>query len=37
LKKLWKELDGKPTYPLRDLITHGTVQDLMQADLKSWE
>lgn len=36
LKNLWKELGGRKTYPLKDLVAHGTVQDLMQADLKSW-
>lgn len=30
--KLWEWLDGKPTYPLKDLIKHGTVQDLMQVE-----
>ena len=37
LKKLWQELDGKKTYPLKDLVAHGTVQDLMQADPRTWE
>lgn len=33
--KLWEYLDGKnPPYPLKDLVKHGTVKDLMQMDLK---
>ena len=28
--KLWKFLDGKTTYNMKDLVKHGTVQDLMQ-------
>lgn len=27
--KLWEFLDGKPDYPLADLVRHGTVHDLM--------
>lgn len=26
--KLWEHLDGKPDYPLADLVRHGSVQDL---------
>ncbi len=29
LKALWKSIDGKKSYPVRDLIEHGTVKDLM--------
>lgn len=27
--QMWEELDGKETYPVRDLVKHGTIQDLM--------
>lgn len=29
LTALWRELDGKRTYPVDDLVEHGTVEDLM--------
>jgi hypothetical protein len=31
---LWRELDGKKTFPMNDLIKFGTIKDLMtfQAD-----
>ena len=29
---LWKDLDGKKTFPMNDLIHHGVISDLMQYD-----
>jgi len=29
---LWKFLDGKPTFPLDDLVKYGTVQDLLRIE-----
>ena len=29
LLKLWEELDGKPRYPLKDLVRIGTIKDIL--------
>ena len=35
LALLWKRLDGKKEYPLKDLVEHGTVQDLLTMGVKN--
>ncbi len=36
LKALWKSLDGKRSYPVRDLVEHGTIKDLMVMRVDRW-
>lgn len=34
LKKRWTSIKGKPEYPLKDLVKHGTVEDLMRMGVR---
>lgn len=31
----WKALDGKTEYPLKDLVKHGTIIDLLEMDMEA--